>query len=72
MVSTKYAQFCSDELTELSDKIAIRAAPLVRLLQELARARPGDGTEVLGQLLLAHSDTGICGMSAQILDVANR
>jgi hypothetical protein len=45
--------------TELTDEVAVRATALLGTLQELARPRPSDCTQVPGQLVLAHTDTRV-------------
>lgn len=45
--------------TELTNEVAVRATALLGTLQELARPRPSDGTQVSRQLVFAHADARV-------------
>lgn len=47
-------------VTHLSDQVGTFCVLALDRLEELGRARPGDGTEVLLELFLGHTDTRVC------------
>lgn len=47
-------------LTHLSDQVGTFCVLALDRLEEFRRARPGDGSEVLLELFLGHTDTRVC------------